>query len=199
MNFSKKPLLLLLALGFAFTAFAQPTTSKEVQLCANLSALLELQCNPNNSSLITFNIDTKDKWENGAESADFSDFSVCATTDWKLTCEVVGANGDDIDELNGNGGKLPLACIGHKIMWNGTNNVTNYVANTSPLSAGVNTVIEPAPGQSNIGGAAENNFIIWWGVGQHALPLMPDESLLEKQVKAGTYKVKVVYTLLPVI
>lgn len=199
MSLSKKPLLLLLALCCATIAFAQPSDAKEVQLCINLSTILELQCNPDHSSLITFDVDTKDKWENGTESPDFNDFSVCATCDWKLTCEVVGATGDDIDELNGNGGKLPLACIGHKIIWNGTNPITNHLENTNPLVAGVNCVLEPAAGQSNIGGAADNNFIIWWGIGQHALPFMPDESLLEKKVKAGTYKVKVVYTLLPVI
>lgn len=199
MSFSKKPLLLLLAVCFATAAFAQPSDTKEVQLCANLSAILELQCNPNNSEVINFDVDTKDKWNNGTESTDYNDFSVCATCDWKLNCEVVGANGDDIDELNGNGGKLPLACIGHKILWDGTNTVNNHLNATQPLQSGVNCVIEPAAGFSNIGDADDNKFRIWWGIGQHALPNMPDQSLLEKQVKAGEYKVKVVYTLIPAI
>lgn len=199
MQFIKKPLLLLLMLGFTASAFAQGNTTKEVNLCFNLAALLELQCNPNHSDIITFDVDTKNKWEFGVEAIDYNDFSVCATTDWKLTCQVVGNNGDDIDEYNSNGGKLPLACIGHKIIWNGTNPIGNHLNITQPLSQGVNTVLEPAAGQSNIGGAAENNFIIWWGVGQWQLPGMPDESLLAKQVKAGTYKIKVVYTLLPVL
>ena len=199
MQFIKKTLLLGLILGLATTMFAQPTDSKEVNLCFNLSEILELQTNAGNSNLITFDVDTKAKWKFGMESSAHNDFSVCATTDWKITCQVVGNNGDDIDEHNGNGGKLPLACVGHKVIWNGTNPIGNHVNITQPLAQGTSTILEPAAGQSNIGGATANSFIIWWGIGQWQLPGMPDESLLDKQVKAGTYKIKVVYTLLPAI
>lgn len=199
MSIMKKTFMFFLALGFATSAFAQPGDQKEVQLCANLSAILELNCNPNNSEVINFDIVTKDDWNNGKESTDYSDFNVCATCDWKLTCEVIGANGDVIDELSGNGGELPLACIGHKIIWDGDNDIKNNVATTLPLETGVNCVLEPAAGTSNIGDDTKNSFRIWWGLGQWSLPGMPDESLLEKQVKAGEYKVKVVYTLLPAI
>lgn len=192
-----KPLMLLLLMACASVTFAQ--TNQEVNLCINLSEILELQAMPANSGLITFDVDTKNEWEFGMEPSDYNEFSVCATTDWKITCQVVGNNGDDIDELNGNGGKLPLACVGHKIIWNGTNPIGNHLNITQPLAQGTATVLEPAAGQSNIGDAAANNFIVWWNVGQWQLPGMPDESLLDKQVKAGTYKFKVVYTLLPAI
>ncbi len=192
-----RPLMLLLLVACSTIAFAQP--NQEVNLCINLSEILELQAMPNNRGLITFDVDSKNKWEFGMEPTDYNEFSVCATTDWKITSQVIGNNGDDIDEINGNGGKLPLACVGTKIIWNGTNQIGNYLNITQPLSQGTTTVLEPAAGQSNIGGPVENNFIVWWNVGQWQLPGMPDESLLEKQVKAGTYKFKVVYTLLPAI
>lgn len=192
-----KPSMLLLLMACASVTFAQ--TNQEVNLCINLSEILELQAMPTNSGLITFDVDTKNEWEFGMEPSDYNEFSVCATTDWKITCQVVGNNGDDIDEQSGNGGKLPLACVGHKIIWNGTNPIGNHVNITQPLAQGTTTVLEPAAGQSNIGDAAANNFIVWWNVGQWQLPGMPDESLLDKQVKAGTYKFKVVYTLLPAI
>lgn len=192
-----KPLMLLLLMACASVTFAQP--NKEVNLCVNLAAILELQAMPTNSNLITFDVDTKNEWEFGMEAAAYNEFSVCATTDWKITYEVVGNNGDDIDEEGGNGGKLPLACVGQKIIWGGTNSIGNHLNITQPLAQGTTTILEPLAGQSNIGGAAANNFIVWWGVGQWQLPGMPDESLLDKQVKAGTYKFKVVYTLLPAI
>ena len=94
-----------------------------------------------NSEVINFDIVTKDDWNNGKESTDYSDFNVCATCDWKLTCEVIDANGDVIDELSGNGGELPLACIGHKIIWDGDNDIKNNVATTLPLTTQVAVII----------------------------------------------------------
>ena len=172
-------------------------TGYEVQLCATLNEILELRCEPDNSDLINLDVTTKDHWLYGVEATDYNSLSVCATTNWKLMCEVVGANGDHIDELNGNGGQLPLSCIGKKVLWQGTNTVTNNFNMTQPLASGSVMAIGPPPAGSNIGDFASNNFIIWWGIGQWQLPNMPDESLLDKQVKAGQYKVKVVYTLMP--
>ena len=113
--------------------FAQNTT-KEVQVCANLDALMELKCGPNDAATINFNVDTKDKWRNGVESTDYNQFEICATCDWKLMCEVVGANGDHIDELNGNGGQLPLSCIGKKVLWQGTENWEQLLEERAEIS-----------------------------------------------------------------
>lgn len=190
-------LFLFCAFQAMVTAQTNHGTSYEVQLCATLTEILELRCEPDNSDVINLNIETKDHWLYGRESADYNSLSVCATTDWKLMCEVVGSTGDYIDELGGNGGQLPLACIGKKFIWQGTNTITNAFNMTQPLATGSIMALSPPPAGSNVGDFAANHFIIWWGLGQWQLPNMPDESLLDKQVKAGQYKVKVVYTLMP--
>lgn len=172
-----------------------PNTTKDVELCMNLAALLELRCTSNDKPVINIDIQDKDDWKNGIESNDFSEFEVCATCDWKLECEVLSGGLNYIDELNGNGGKLPLACIGKKITITGTNNnMVNNFALTTPLAPGVTTALCPPVGGSNIGDFTDNTFQIWWGLGQHWLPNMPNQSLLDKKVKAGEYKVKVRYT-----
>lgn len=194
MRHFKTVLLVLLFAGVSSNLFAQDP-SKEVQLCANLEAILELNCGANDAPIINFNVVTKDDWKDGVESTDFSEFEICATCDWKLMCEVIGAPNGQIPGTN-NGGYLPLNCLGKKIMWQGTNQITNAFEVTTSLANGAVMALSPPNGGSNIGDFDSNRFRIWWSLGQQ-VGLMPDESLLEKQVKADEYKVKVKYTLLP--
>lgn len=187
---------IIFSLLISLSAFSQIGDSEVVTIHASISATIYLNLE---TTPVVFDFTTLSDYQNGI-SADKSAGTnatagnVVSTTNWSMAL-VAQSEMIHVDGIS----TMSLENVGVTVDFTGSNHVKNYAKNTPVALASTETMILGQQGnQSNAGDEKANSFIIYWEMGTGEGNLK-SETLLEQNLKHGTYNVDVAFVVSEII